>query len=61
MGVFDSPYFILGFLFGSLFEGITCFFEAYYCRKAKHVCADCKAWSCQGKHCDYKRKQKAGD
>lgn len=35
-------------------------FEEYYCRKAKHVCADCKAWSCRGKICYYKKK-KAGD
>lgn len=57
----DAPeelYFVVGFLTGYLFWGIELFFWGYYCRKSKHICSDCKAWSCQGKYCDYKRKQK---
>lgn len=50
----------IGFFLGFVLDLIPCLYEAYYCRRAKHICADCKAWSCQGKHCDYKRKQKQG-
>lgn len=59
--IINNPTFFAGVIFGMLFDLIPCIYEWYYCRKAKHICADCKAWSCQGKHCEYKRKQKAGD